>query len=63
LPDARNLTLENVDATIQKLASGELQNAPLPEDDFNTRIVLFGRDYAQARQLPTYSARGVCAEN
>jgi rhodanese-related sulfurtransferase len=51
LPDARNLTLENVDGTIQKLASGELQNAPLPVDDFNTRIVLFGRDYAQARAI------------
>jgi rhodanese-related sulfurtransferase len=24
---------------------------PLPEDDFNRRIVLFGRDAAQARQL------------
>jgi hypothetical protein len=24
---------------------------PLPRDDFNTRIVLFGRDAAQARAL------------
>jgi rhodanese-related sulfurtransferase len=49
IPGARNLTLENVDATIQKLASGELHDAPLPIDDFNTRIVLLGRDYGQAR--------------
>jgi rhodanese-related sulfurtransferase len=30
---------------------GSLQDAPLPRDDFNTRIVLFGRDAAQARTL------------
>jgi rhodanese-related sulfurtransferase len=51
IPGARNLTLENVDATIQKLASGELHDAPLPVDDFNTRIVLIGRDYGQARAI------------
>jgi rhodanese-related sulfurtransferase len=51
IPGTRNLTLENVDATIQKLASGELRDAPLPADDFNTRIVLFARDYAQARAI------------
>jgi hypothetical protein len=28
-----------------------LDNVPLPTDDFNTRIVLFGRDAAQARAL------------
>ena len=28
-----------------------LQKAPLPRDDFNTRVVLFGRDFAQARKL------------
>src|SRR6266487_847804 len=38
LPGAHNVALENVDATIQKLASGELHDAPLPVDDFNTRI-------------------------
>lgn len=42
MPGYRNLTLENVDTTIQ---------SPLPVDDFNTRIVLFGRDYAQARAM------------
>ncbi len=31
--------------------SGRLKKMPLPEDDFNRRIVLFGRDGAQARQL------------
>lgn len=37
-----------------KLASGGLQKAAaglLPTEDFNTRIVLFGRDSAQARTL------------
>ena len=28
-----------------------LREAPLPVNDFNTRIVLFGRDAAQARAL------------
>lgn len=51
LPGARNLVIEDVDGTIQKLMSGQLQDAPLPTDDFNTRIVLFGRDYAQARAI------------
>jgi rhodanese-related sulfurtransferase len=31
--------------------SGVLKQPPLPEDDFNTRIVLFGRDAKQARAL------------
>jgi len=30
---------------------GSLQKAPLPRDDFNTRVILFGRDGAQARKL------------
>jgi len=34
-----------------QLASGVLDKAPLPMDDFNTRVVLFGRDSAQARVL------------
>lgn len=36
---------------VDKYVSGALKKAPLPEDDFNTRIVLFGRDAAQARAL------------
>jgi rhodanese-related sulfurtransferase len=32
-------------------AGGGLEKAPLPRDDFNTRVVLFGRDAAQARKL------------
>jgi rhodanese-related sulfurtransferase len=31
--------------------SGKLKKMPLPEDDFNRRIVLFGRDGVQARRL------------
>ena len=30
---------------------GTIKQAPFPEDDFNTRIVLFGRDAKQARAL------------
>lgn len=44
LPGARNIPAD-------ALASGRLQSVPLPEDDFNTRIVLFGSDAAQARVL------------
>jgi rhodanese-related sulfurtransferase len=44
LPGAHNVPAD-------ALASGGLQKAPLPEDDFNTRIVLFGRDFTQARIL------------
>jgi rhodanese-related sulfurtransferase len=40
---------QNVPA--DRLSSGALDKAPLPMDDFNTRIVLFGRDAAQARAL------------
>ena len=34
-----------------KLATDGLRKAPMPNNDFNTRIVLFGRDKAQARAL------------
>jgi rhodanese-related sulfurtransferase len=34
-----------------QLAADGLRKAPMPSDDFNTRIILFGRDGAQARQL------------
>jgi rhodanese-related sulfurtransferase len=44
LPGAHNVPVD-------KLATSGLENAPLPKDDFNTRVVLFGRDAAQARKL------------
>jgi len=44
LPGAHNVPVD-------KLGAGALEKAPLPRDDFNTRIVLFGRDAAQARKL------------
>ena len=34
-----------------KLATDGLRKAPMPNNDFNTRIVLFGHDKAQARAL------------
>jgi rhodanese-related sulfurtransferase len=33
------------------LANRGLRNAPLPNNDFNTRVVLFGHDFVQARAL------------
>ena len=44
LPGAHNVPAD-------QLGSDVLDKAPLPLDDFNTRIVLFGRDAAQARAL------------
>ena len=44
LPEAQSTPLEDV-------VSGRLKKIVLPEDDFNRRIILFGRDAAQARQL------------
>jgi rhodanese-related sulfurtransferase len=51
LPGARNLTHETLDGTIKRMMSGQAQNALLPLDDFNRRIVLFGRDATEARRL------------
>jgi rhodanese-related sulfurtransferase len=39
----------NVPAT--ELATGKLTKIPLPEDDFNRRIILFGDDAGEARKL------------
>jgi rhodanese-related sulfurtransferase len=44
LPGAHNVPVD-------KLGAAGLGKAPLPRDDFNTRVVLFGRDAAQARRL------------
>jgi rhodanese-related sulfurtransferase len=44
LPNAKSVPVEDV-------VSGKLKKIELPEDDFNRRVVLFGRDAAQAHQL------------
>jgi rhodanese-related sulfurtransferase len=44
LPGAHNVPVD-------KLGEGGLGKAPLPRDDFNTRVILFGHDGAQARKL------------
>jgi rhodanese-related sulfurtransferase len=44
LPGAQNASVEDV-------VSGKLKKIALPEDDFNRRVIVFGRDAAQARQL------------
>ena len=51
IPGARNLRPDNLDATIKQMMSGQLKDPPLPLDDFNRRIVLVGRDAAQARKM------------
>jgi rhodanese-related sulfurtransferase len=50
LPGAHNVPVD-------QLASGALDKAPLPLDDFNRRIILFGRDAAQARALAEAMSR------
>ncbi len=42
---------------IDTLGSDGLSQAPLPRDDFNRRIVLFGRDGAEARKLADVFSR------
>lgn len=51
LPGARNLTAESLGGTLKQMMSGKLTSPPLPLDDFNRRIVLFGRDGAQVLGL------------
>jgi rhodanese-related sulfurtransferase len=51
LPGARNLTTESLDETLKQMMSGKLTNPPLPLDDFDRRVVLFGRDGAQVLRL------------
>ena len=49
LPGAQNAACRGVIAAARRL--------PLPEDDFNRRIILFGRDAAQARQLAEFLSK------
>jgi rhodanese-related sulfurtransferase len=51
LPGARNLTADSLDGTLKQMMAGKLSNPPLPIDDFNRRIVLFGRDATQVLGL------------
>lgn len=51
LPGARNLTAESLGGTLKQMMSGKLTNPPLPLDDFNRRIVLFGHDAKQVLGL------------
>jgi len=41
-----------------QLATDGLRKAPMPSEDFNTRIILFGRDGAQARTLADAILKG-----
>ena len=42
-----------LNAPLDDVLSGKLK-VPLPEDDFNRRVVLFGSDPAQARKLAEF---------
>jgi rhodanese-related sulfurtransferase len=42
LPGARNLTADALDGTLKRMMAGGMASPPLPLDDFNRRIVLFG---------------------
>lgn len=44
IPEAHNVPAD-------QLAAGVLDDAPKPNNDFNTRVIIFGRDAAQARAL------------
>lgn len=44
-------------APVNDVLSGKLKKIDLPEDDFNRRIVLFGRDGIEARRLADFMAR------
>jgi rhodanese-related sulfurtransferase len=46
-----------ISAPADDVVSGTLKKMALPEDDFNTRIVLFGADGAQARKLADFMGK------
>jgi rhodanese-related sulfurtransferase len=48
LPGARNIPPDSVEGGMLRRGAGE---GSLPSDDFNARIIVFGRDAAQARSL------------
>lgn len=51
LPGARNLTVEALDRTVKEMMAGTINDSPLPLDDFNRRIVLFGSGNGQVLGL------------
>jgi rhodanese-related sulfurtransferase len=57
LPGAHNMPIDSAEAILKKMAGGAVSNAPLPTDDFNRRVVLFGHDAAQARKLADVLSR------
>lgn len=48
---ANGSILEAHNVPADEVETAGLTNAPLPRNDFNTRVVIFGRDGAQARKL------------
>jgi rhodanese-related sulfurtransferase len=54
---AKGSLMQARSAPIEDVLSGKLNKIDLPEDDFNRRIVLFGRDGAEARMLADFMAK------
>ena len=50
LPSAQN-------APVEEVMTGKMKKMPLPEDDLNRRIILFGRDTSQARLLAEFMSK------
>lgn len=48
---ARGSVADAHNAPVEKLGVKAFDNLPLPNDDFNRRVILFGRDGGQARAL------------
>ena len=44
-------------APVEDVVSGKLKKIDLPEDDFNRRVILFGRDGAQTRRLAEFMSK------
>ena len=45
---------------IDDIVAGRIERAPLPDNDFNTRIVVYGRDGEQALQLAQVLSKRPC---
>ena len=48
---AKSSLAGTINAPVDDVVAGRLKKLPLPEDDFNRRVVLLGRDGAQARMF------------
>ena len=54
---AKGSLLRALSAPVEDVVSGKLKKIDLPEDDFNRRVILFGRDGAQTRRLAEFMSK------